>query len=612
MEAAVSSDFQPPHQQPLLTQPQQLLNQGDEKNNNCGYGACDDVESVGTSINDNDNNIEINAADIFGVEEAEGDNSNGAPAVGDAENDDLSAIEDDGYRLLTQALNMENNDDVESSSSDESSDDGSESSGTTSSDDDSDSGSSQDEHALDADGTPLQERRERNMRRNKAFVDNLKLELNAMMNQGKKPPENVQGKKKKRKVAVEVEESTMNVAEDTSKQRRRRGMLFSTHTNTAAINQRSIQTLHSQSNLIPSTKSLVDELNSKYPHRTNQIKLICSQLVNIVQKSKFAWQMKNNVGNIQYSEASYQGDIKMATPAPLNVTGAGGCGKSCIVRDAMTALGRMHPSVTNAYIDCASSESGSVASVMNSAYRQLYECYHFNNGFGRYDKDEVVVKGKTKSNERGKHSSAGIARSSLGGGDFAEDIESDDAADDDESMGEVELERQRSRAQANGRNIDKKAASAKAKKKSNSNVNLQNNVRQTRLSSAMASKAAASQPATQTVGLQNASIPSATGKNTQNIGSVALFGRATSALIQAGNNTRKRSSNNNWRCAFLILDNAERILAWKKHGSINPLTQIFLLPSVMGINLTLIFISRSTIFKYSCKFFCTMLSFFVA
>ena len=106
MEAAVSSDFPPPHQQPLLTQPQQL-NQVDENNNNYfGYGACDDVESVGTSINDNGNNIEINAADIFGVEETEGDNSNGAAAVGDAENDDLSAIDiDDGYRLLTQALN---------------------------------------------------------------------------------------------------------------------------------------------------------------------------------------------------------------------------------------------------------------------------------------------------------------------------------------------------------------------------------------------------------------------------------------------------------------------------------------------------------------------------
>ncbi|KAL7441514.1 hypothetical protein ACHAXH_007774, partial [Discostella pseudostelligera] len=70
-------------------------------------------------------------------------------------------------------------------------------------------------------------------------------------------------------------------------------------------------------------------------------------------------------------------------------------------------------------------------------------------------------------------------------------------------------------------------------------------------------------------------------------GSIALFGRVIAAA------TSPRC------CMFLILDNADRILSWKRYGSIHPLTQLFMLPSVMGIDLTLIFISQSSIFQYS-------------
>jgi len=515
----------------------------------------------------------------------------------------------DGFGLLTQAL-TQNNVNVKNaadSSSDESSD---ESSGSSSDESDSDSST---EGNINTDGTPIQERRARNIRRNKAFVDNLKLELNAMMNNGRvnDKDDKQTHKSAKRKKIKEVQEdddisiTSENNAIDTNK-RKRRGMLFST---TASNKQSS--PIQPPTQPLLTTKSLTDELNPKYPHRSNQIQVLCSQLVSIVQQSKFAWQMMNNLrslGSSQYSEASYQGDIKMATPSPIMITGAGGNGKTCIVLDAMKALQRrtngdginLHPTVANAYIDCASSESGSVGAVMNSAYRQLYESYHFNNGFGRYDK--VEVNGKAfKSKEKWKYtsSSSGIARSNLdGGNDFQDDIESDGAADD-ESMGEDQLERQRSRAQkleTNRRNGKKVKTVRKSKKKATIN---QNSVRQTRLRASLDS-AKLDKQQHQSVGL-GGSIPSnvAASKSAQNSGSVALFGRATSALIQAGNTTKRRSSDN-WRCAFLILDNADRILSWNtKNGSINPLTQIFLLPSVMGINLTFIFISRSTIFPYS-------------
>ena len=536
------------------------------------------------------------ACNNFGMFEVEEGNS-----FGDDDDDG------DGFGLLTQAL-TQNNVNVKNaadSSSDESTD---ESSSGSSSSDESD-GDSSTEGNINTDGTPIQERRARNMRRNKAFVDNLKLELNAMMNNGRvndkdnKPTHHAKRKKIKEVEEVEVMsiKSENNVTE--INKRKRRGMIFSTTENKQS------SPIQPPTQPLLTTKSLTDELNPKYPHRSNQIQVLCSQLVSIVQQSKFAWQMKNNLrsmGSSQYSEASYQGDIKMATPSPIMITGAGGNGKTCIVLDAMKALQRRtngkstHPTVANAYIDCASSESGSVGAVMNSAYRQLYESYHFNNGFGRYDK--VEVNGKAfKTKEKWKHtsSSSGIARSNLdGGNDFQDDIESDGAADD-ESMGEDQLERQRSRAQkleTNRRNGKKVKTVSKSKKKATTNNTNQNNVRQTRLRASLDS-AKPDKQQQQSVGL-GGSIPNAAASKSAS-GAVALFGRAASVLIQAGNTTRRRSSDN-WRCAFLILDNADRILSWNKNnGSINPLTQIFLLPSVMGINLTFIFISRSTIFPYS-------------
>ena len=576
---------------PLFTQPHM-----EDEDSSTNMDTNNDIDDM----DDNDEEGSSANGPIFEVDEEDNMDSR----VDQNDDDDDDDDDDDGFKLLTQANDRFNEtvDGVDSSSSDESSSDDSDSSGSSSDDDDSEISSSTGEKATKNEKveTPLQERRARNMRRNKAFVDNLKLELNAMMNQGMDGGH--KSSKRKRLVAAKDEES-VTLKQDVDEKdapierRKRRGMIFSTTSNKR--HNKSPQ----QIPLPLTAKSLVDELNPKYPHRSNQIHILCSQLVSIVQKSKFAWQMKDNIrslGNIQYSEASYQGDIKLATPSPIMITGNGGNGKTCIVRDAMKALqqrtncGNVFPAVANAYIDCASSESGSVAAVMNSAYKQLHECYHSNSGFGRDEK--IELKGYKH------HSSAGITRSTLGGeNDFTEDVVESDAADD-ESLGEDQLERQRSRAQKMKETAGRNGKRSKHNTKANGNatkVNSNNtqNVRQTRLRTTLATKA--DQPTSQSIGLNSGSIPSATNRNTQNSGSVALFGRATSALIQAGNTTRKRTSNNNWRCVFLILDNAERILSWKKHGSINPLTQIFLLPSVMGINLTLIFISRSTIFQHS-------------
>jgi hypothetical protein len=511
-------------------------------------------------------------------------------AVGDGQDDDLG----DGFKLLTQSNELFKGSSMNSdhASSGGTSDENS-SSSSSSEDYESDSGSSIGEVS---DTTPLQERRERNVLRNNAYIENIKLGLNAMMNgYTTGTTEEVSSCREKKmtiseKTDCDTSENHANVKEEILG-KKRRGMLFFT----GAQKKRVMSPPNTQEERHYTAK-FIAELKLKYPHRSRQIHILCSHLVSIVQKSKFAWQMADNIrssGNIQYSEASYQGDVKLAASAPIVITGAGGNGKTCIVRDALEILqrgacrGATPSSVAVAYVDCASSDSGSVASVMHSAYRQLFECIHPSFTFSH-----VRLKGNENTDKKIKLVPK-KGHSTLAGDNFAEEDEHYIA--DEDSIAEDLLEQQRNRKQES-RLVKKPKNEEKAGKLTMHN-NDQKNPRQTRLRNTL-TRGVAREAAGDVSNLKG-SLQNATNRMTQSSGSaaVALFGRATSALIQG--NPSKKKSPENWRCTFLILDNADRILSWKKNGSVSPLTALFSLPSVFGINLTLIFISRSTILQCS-------------
>ena len=521
-------------------------------------------------------------------------------AVGDGQDDDFG----DGFKLLTQSNELFKKSSMNGghASSGGSSDDSS-SSSSSSGDDESDSGSSTEE--VSGNVTPLQERRERNVLRNNAYIENIKQGLSAMMNGYQAgTTQDSHSCRQKKKVVTEqtgcssIAENDVNVKEEIFG-KKRRGMIFSTVTSNKRRRSPSNALSFPQEDL-RCTANFIAELKLKYPHRSQQIHLLFSQLVTIVQKSKFAWQMSDNLrssGIMQCSEASYQGDVKLAASAPIMVTGAGGNGKTCIVRDALEILqrgacrGATSSTVAVAYIDCASTDSGSVASVMHSAYRQLYECFHPSCGFGQDGK--VRLKGNEKLGEKVIQIS-GKAQSTLAGDESAEEYENDIA--DEDSIEEDLLEQQRNRKWGKGgAGLGKKTKNELKNSKSTAHNNNQKNARQTRLRNNLASEAA-NETVHKSPSLKG-SIQNATNRITQSSAAVALFGRATSALIQ-GDSSKKKTPES-WRCTFLILDNADRIMSWKKHGSVSPLTALFLLPSVFGINLTLIFISRSTIFQYS-------------
>lgn len=502
--------------------------------------------------------------------------------------------EEDGFNLLTQSNDLFKQDHATSDSDSdngEASDDSSSSSCSSSGSSSCSSSSSEE----DIKGESLEQLRAKNIRRNEAFANKLKLEMHAMLGKDEASLKNRRVQQKKRQ-AREVLDPTKSISPVIQKQGvKRRGMIFATKSN-GMLYQEGVQQLRQT--------TLAQELNEKYPHRSKQIYYLCARLQSVVSRTEMAWKMNENVrsyGESNYSEASYSGRVKMSAPSPILISGAGGTGKTSIVCDAIQFLRErtnssggglpMNRIVSNAYVDCASAESNSVTSVMNNAYKQLYECYHSNDSAvsrkKSHRKRTRTVGKDVKTSEIGTKSiSERLSQDSMDGVNDIDYDDSDDDYDDDGDFDEEDLiERQRKRRGVVKKKRDKRQSVAGADKSSTGHT------RQTRQSIAQQnSDQSAVVAANQSIALKNPVY-------TQESSAVAIFGRAISSILQ-GDTSKKRAPQNG-RCAFFILDNADRILSWNKSRRNNPLAELLLLPKIMGINLTLILISRSTLYQYS-------------
>jgi len=524
------------------------------------------------------------------------------------------ALEEDGFNLMTQSNSFfkqgHYDDESGGSSREESEDDESSSSSESSSDD----------HINQ--GEALQQRRANNIKRNEAFAELLKLEMNAMLGNEYKAQSN--NKRKRKAKEVEITDASKSVSPHRGQttmqhQNKRRGMLFPTKFN-GMFRQQSLQ-----------TKTLTQELNENYPHRSKQIYYLCARLQSIVSRTQMAWKMAENVrsyGESSYSEANYAGRVKMSVPPPIFISGPGGSGKTSIVCEAIQSLrertncngGRglpMYQVVSNAYVDCASVQSNSVASVMNNAYRQLYECYHSKDFVAHHKKSHQSKDRKRTTNEFEMHTfsveteskrvkiDAGIENAKRSPtkspskstqpqilrvhdvDDYDDDSEGYDDGDDFDE--EDTVERQRKQRAGSKRSKQKIRQSLPA---GNSSAN---HTRQTRQNIARQHVEQVLATQYQSGVLKNSVQGS--NWNHQDSSSIAIFGRALSSLLQ-GDMSKKRAPRHG-RCAFLVLDNADRILSWNKSRPNNPLAELLLLPKIMGINLTLVLISRSSLYQYS-------------
>lgn len=500
--------------------------------------------------------------------------------------------EEDGFNLLTQSNDLFKQDHATSDSDSdngEGSDDSSSSSGSSSC-----SSSSSEE---DIKGESLEQLRAKNIRRNEAFANKLKLEMHAMLSKDEANLKNRRVQQKKRQ-AREVVDPTKSMSPVIRKQGKCRGMIFATKSN-GMLYQEGVQQLRQT--------TLAQELNEKYPHRSKQIYYLCARLQSIVSRTEMAWKMNENVrsyGESNYSEASYSGRVKMSAPSPILISGAGGTGKTSIVCDAIRSLRErtnssggglsMYRIVSNAYVDCASAESNSVTSVMNNAYKQIYECYHSNDSAvsrkRSHRKRTRTVGRDVKTDEIGTTTSISERLSQADHSmDGANDIDCDDSDNDYDDDGDFDeedlIERQRKRRGVVKKKRNKRQSVAGTDKSSTGHT------RQTRQSIAQqSSDQSAVVAANQSIALKNPVY-------TQESSAVAIFGRAISSILQ-GDTSKKRAPQNG-RCVFFILDNADRILSWNKSRRNNPLAELLLLPKIMGINLTLILISRSTLYQYS-------------
>lgn len=444
--------------------------------------------------------------------------------------------------------------------------------------------------------TPIQVRRARNIERHIAYAKSLNL--------GKLGNEN--GSKSSGIIKLQPKTGQNDMSEEgvndlDAAPKKKRGMLFSTRESTKRQRQLS-RPLHSSSNSVMSTKSAVRELEAKYPGRSMQIKLLSSELEKAVRHTKISWHSKSVSGK-HYSEAKPCDDVSFASPVPILISGCGGTGKTSVVSDTINMLREKIDNVSkrksksqmcktniisHAYVNCASAAGIDVAYVLNSAYRQLYECYHPKSKYSCKHKDfslqdEVVDKLVLPDNVASLRDI-----NSLGDGECdGEERESD--CEEEQIGAEDMIERERK--QYRKRNKDRKRQSFDTTKKAAGSEPNERSIRFSR-------DARQSSATNDVTDLAGTDIKLSSRLNYDS-SPVALFGRAVSILLQGGLSRKKPKYG---RLAVLVLDNAERVKAWSKYGSQNALAQLFKLPNVLGINLTCIFISRDSLLASSGEF----------
>lgn len=449
--------------------------------------------------------------------------------------------------------------------------------------------------------TPIQERRARNILRHSEFARSLN--LGKLDGTSGLAPEMVE-KRQQEKQKLNISSLTVDEGDhdEFTQILKKRGMTFSTHLLRKKTKKYpGLSQPHPGSML---TNSISYELEAKYPGRSLQIKILSSHLESIVRETILAWKSKCPSHNNHYSEASYNGEIKLSSPAPVIVSGPGGTGKTSVVYDAVNILREKTDNISRkaksnfriirsnivswAYVDCASYESGGdVAFVLNSAFKQLHDCYHPKASCVRNHKNLASNDGcDTRTIVHLEQADHNIFTANLM--DSTSDYMMEIHESDDEGLGvEDFIERQRKsfrvkhfrKGRKNEFTFDRQPPERSTKF-----------YREARQNSATASSNAGP---TGTHRVSQHSFDSTP---------IALFGRAVSMLLQGGLSRKRRPKYG--RCAFFVLDNADRMLAWRKSGSRNALAQLFKLPSVMGINLTLIFISRGALLTYSGEFRC--------
>jgi hypothetical protein len=355
----------------------------------------------------------------------------------------------------------------------------------------------------------------------------------------------------------------------------------------------------------------IDELYDRFPHREFQIKTLVSLI------------------GTSMGQTVRQGDDPYVPP-PIFVSGPSGSGKTNVVREVVDTLQRYHVSqldaserrtIGTAYVNCAAIEPSSLEAVLESAYNQLAppvmsarrsrHSKRPKKKLKRKDSSCDFPKAKSEcsqvccddtadcrpsylveccaSVERKAESNVDAFESSLRSEDGDVCIQSNDAEynSDDEAEMEDKIEA-----------FKTKLSQAEDEKEDAESIANPPSRRKTRHSMKGANGRKRQTP--------DRGVPNARDKSMRKVESVTkshgapvAFGRVLAPLFGAPSALTPEKKPGS---AFLILDHAERLFtlsANQKAESNNFLAQLLLLPQVMGLNLTLIIVSRSALLDSS-------------
>jgi len=231
----------------------------------------------------------------------------------------------------------------------------------------------------------LMQRRARNMERLRSYRKSLffnKDTRNSVVDNGKEQQQLEQSKIKNFIVAIDANGSSIGrekTGDDKGNflsraRKRRRGMLFGTSYNnipsSVAIpctnsSLASTALTKTSTNTAPTTTTLIEELNLRYPYRSPQIRILHSILTSTIR---------------QTSNSTPGPSSTVYVPPSIFVTGPSGTGKSSIVSDLTSKLAstshndyskRRERGVGYAYVNCATLEPSSISILLDSAYQQI-------------------------------------------------------------------------------------------------------------------------------------------------------------------------------------------------------------------------------------------------
>ena len=442
-------------------------------------------------------------------------------------------------------------------------------------------------------------RREANKKRHEAFAIQLGLMAGSPKKKEIDSPSPHQSPK----------QSTTPNPQNTSHSQPLRGMLFSTPYNSnhyRKLSDAAAKEIQQGKDEI----AVLRELEERYPHRDNQIRQL--------------WSLLSPALSPQASSRIKLGNA----PPPIFVTGPTGGGKTCIVRDVVTHLQETRPSNTEyrvgaAYINCATLEGG-IDEIVHSAYRQL--ALNMKTRWSSLDPSSYRgrKRKRTKRSKSPKRMGA-IAKleEELTNIHCVETSGSENKAKSKTTVvtrGGSDLDSQEmEKVSGNGKGPDKTSKDSSTKDKE---MDCQREVAQVRRSRRLketedndndafdAGNGAASNAgevvketnldlnATKEAAVKEGDLTaSSSPASTTSQVAVATFGQELQqSLFQHPND-----------CAFLVVDQAERLLSLSSSTAgmscpkSNFLAQLLLLPSMKGLNLTIIVITKSILLEHSRK-----------